>query len=334
MMDGTGDSPVAPHFAGRGRVAIIGLGLIGGSLGLALRAARARGTIEASEIVGYDAAPGVAERAVARGALDMASASLAEAIHAARLVVIATPTLTAEQTLRDLAKRAEHLAPDVVVTDVCSVKAPLVALAEALSAQAPTPEPMQAPTLARRFVGGHPMAGSERAGIEAATETLFRGARWVLTPTAQTAPDALARLRALASALGAEPVELTAEAHDEAVAGVSHLPLALAVALSETLAASDDWPTAARLAAGGYRDTTRVAAGDPVMGRDILLANRAPLLARLDAFSATLDHLRASIARGDTADIEAELRAAQAARLAWQAEREAERAVEREQTPG
>ncbi|HEY8325654.1 MAG TPA: prephenate dehydrogenase/arogenate dehydrogenase family protein [Ktedonobacterales bacterium] len=298
------DMRAAPLFQ---RVAIIGLGLMGGSLGLALRDAALDGVV-----IGYDATPGVAERAVARGALDLASASVAEAIAGADLVVIATPTLAAEQTLRAVAGQVGHLAPDVVVTDVCSVKAPLVALAG------------QTPGLAQRFVGGHPMAGSERAGIAAATGALYRGARWALTPTAQTAPDALRRMRALIVALGAEPLELDAKAHDDAVAGVSHLPLAVAVALTETLAAGDDWPTLARLAAGGYRDTTRVAASDPLMWRDILLANRAALLARLDAFSATLARLRASVAHGDAEEIETQLRAAQAARQAWGAARDAD----------
>jgi prephenate dehydrogenase len=293
----------APPF---GRVAIIGLGLMGGSLGLALRAEQATAALVGA-VVGYDAAPGVAERAQQRGALDHSAASAAEAVHAADLVVIATPTRAAEPTLRAI---ATHLAPDVVVTDLCSVKAPLVALAG---------QALQRP---QRFVGGHPMAGMERAGIEAATADLYRGARWALTPTPQTAPDALRRVRALVTALGAEPLELDAEAHDAAVAGVSHLPMLLAAALTETLAEADDWPTMARLAAGGYRDTTRVAAGDPVMWRDIALANRAALLTRLDAFTATLARLRASIARGDAAEIEAALRAAQAARLAWQATQE------------
>jgi prephenate dehydrogenase len=301
MSDGT---RAAPLFE---RVAIIGLGLMGGSLGLALRDATLCGVV-----IGYDAAPGVAERAVARGALDLTSASVAEAIAGADLVVIATPTLAAERMLRAVAGQVGHLAPEVVVTDVCSVKAPLVALAE------------QTPGLARCFVGGHPMAGSERAGIAAATGALYRGARWALTPTAQTAPDALRRMRALIVALGAEPLELDAQAHDDAVAGVSHLPLAVAVALTETLAADDDWPTLARLAAGGYRDTTRVAASDPLMWRDILLANRAALLAWLDAFTATLARLRASVAHGDAEEIEAQLRAAQAARLAWEAARDAD----------
>lgn len=301
MSDGT---QAAPQFE---RVAIVGLGLMGGSLGLALRdAALCRVAI------GYDAAPGVAERAVARGALDLASASVAEAIAGADLVVIATPALAAERILPTVAGQLGHLAPDVVVTDVCSVKAPLVALAG------------QTPGLAQRFIGSHPMAGSERAGIAAATGALYRGARWALTPTAQTATDALRRMRALIVALGAEPLELDAQAHDDAVAGVSHLPLVVAVALTETLAAGDDWPTLARLAAGGYRDTTRVAAGDPLMWRDILLANRVALLARLDAFTATLARLRASIARGDAEEIEAQLRATQAARLAWEATRDAD----------
>src|SRR5487761_1906124 len=293
----------APPF---GRVAIIGLGLMGGSLGLALCAGGVDGARLAPVVVGYDAAPGVAERALARGALDHASGAVAVAGQGATLVVIATPTLAAPAVLRAI---APHLAPEAVITDLCSVKAPLVRLA---------PEALHHP---ERFVGGHPMAGLERAGIEAAIAGLYRGARWALTPTSATAPDALERVRALVVALGAEPVEMDAAAHDAAVAGVSHLPLAIAVALMRSLSEADDWETMALLAAGGYRDATRVAAGDPVMGRDMLLANRAALLARLDAFSATLASLRALLARGDAAEIEAALRAAQTARRTWETQR-------------
>ena len=288
------------------RVAIIGLGLMGGSMGLALRAAGG-GERLVDAVSGYDSAPGVAARAMARGALDHACASLDEAARDADLLVIATPTRAAEDVLRAL---AGSLAPGAVVTDLCSVKGPLVALAESLG-----------PAMARRYVGGHPMAGMERAGIEAATVGLYRGAHWALTPTTATNPDALARVRALVAALGAEAVEMDAQAHDSAVAGISHLPLALAVALTRALAEGADWPTLAALAAGGYRDATRVAAGDPIMGRDMLLANREALLARLDAFSASLAALRAALARGDTAEVEAALRAAQRERLAWDATR-------------
>lgn len=282
-----------------GRVAILGLGLMGASLGLAIRAEHGR---LAGAVVGYDNAPEVGARAVARGAIDLASASAAEAVASADLVVLAMPTLAAESTLHAI---APHVMPRATITDVCSVKGPLVRLA---------PNTLTHP---ERYVGGHPMAGSERSGIEAARDDLYRGARWALTPTAQTAPDALARVHALVIALGALPLEIDAETHDNAVAGISHLPLTLAVALTQTLAEAGDWPLMATLAAGGYRDTTRVAAGDPVMGRDMLLANRAALLARIDAFNATLAELREAIARGDAAAIEASLRAAQTARLAW-----------------
>lgn len=281
------------------RVALLGLGLMGASLGMAIRAEHGR---LAGVVVGYDTAPEVGARAVTHGAIDVACASAAEAVASADLVVIATPTLAAEATLRAI---APHVAPHTIITDLCSVKEPLVRLA---------PKTLTHP---ERYVGGHPMAGSERTGIEAARGDLFRGARWALTPTAQTASVALARVHALVVALGAQPLGIDAEAHDAAVAGISHLPLTLAVALTKTLAESDDWPTMATLAAGGYRDTTRVAAGDPIMGRDILLANRAALLARIDAFTATLAELREAIARGDAAEIESTLRTAQTARLAW-----------------
>ncbi len=281
------------------RVAILGLGLMGASLGMAIRAEHGR---LAGVVVGYDTAPEVSARATARGAVDLAIDSAAEAVASADLVVLAMPTIAAEATLRAV---APHLAPYAIITDLCSVKEPLVRLA---------PNTL---TYAERYVGGHPMAGSERAGVEAARSDLFRGAHWALTPTAQTAPDALARVRTLVVALGAHPLEIGAQAHDAAVAGISHLPLTLAVALTQTLAEADDWPTMASLAAGGYRDTTRVAAGDPIMGRDILLANRAALLARIDAFAATLAELREAIARGDATAIEVILRAAQTARLAW-----------------
>jgi len=304
QIDGGPVGSPAPPFA---RVAIIGLGLMGGSLGLALRmGVGARGRL-ARVVAGYDAAPEVAAQALARGALDLTCASAAEAAQGADLVVVATPTLAAEAVLRAV---TPSLAPDVVVTDLCSVKAPVVAAAQ------------EAP-LAQRFVGGHPMAGLERAGIEAATADLYRGARWALTPTSATAAEALARVRTLVAALGAEPLELDAATHDAAVAGISHLPLTIAVALTQTLAGADDWPAMALLAAGGFRDATRVAAGDPQMGRDILLANREALLARLDGFTAALGALRDLIARGDATRIEAALREAQVARLAWETSRQA-----------
>ncbi len=287
------------------RVAILGLGLMGGSLGLALKR-----TWPAAVIAGYDAAPGVAARAGARGAIDHSAASVAEALRGASLVVIATPTLAAESLLREIGAQWDTLAPDVVVTDVCSVKRPVMDWA-----RASLPQPA-------RFAGGHPMAGSERDGIDAADANLYAGARWVITPASDTAPDTRARVETLARAVGAYPLSMDAATHDEAVAGASHLPLAVAAALAGALAEAPDWPLVATLASGGYRDTTRIAAGDPIMGRDMLLANHEHVLARIDAFAATLERLRAAVASGDAAALEALLRKARDARRKWEMDRE------------
>ncbi|HEU0027503.1 MAG TPA: prephenate dehydrogenase/arogenate dehydrogenase family protein [Ktedonobacterales bacterium] len=294
------DTPGAPA-----RVAILGLGMMGGSLGLALKRAR-----PATEVAGYDAAPGVAERARARGAIDRPAASVADALGGASLVVIAAPTLAAEGLLAEIGARWDALAPNVVITDLCSVKSPVVEWARAR-----LPQPA-------RFAGGHPMCGSERTGIDAADAGLYTGARWVIIATLETAPDALAQVEALARAVRSHPLVMDAAAHDEAVAGASHLPLAVAATLAGALAQDPSWPVVARLAAGGYRDTTRVAAGSPIMGRDILLANRERVLARLDAFMAALERLREAVARGDGPAVEALLRMASDARRAWAAERE------------
>ena len=282
------------------RVAILGLGLMGGSLGLALKRAWPE-----TRIAGYDVAPGVAARAETRGAIDQPCASVAEALRAASLVIIAAPTLAARDLLEEIGKGWGMLAQGVTVTDICSVKAPVVAWA---AAALPRPE---------RFVGGHPMCGSERAGIEAASDDLYTGGRWIMTPAPNSAGGSRALVAALARAVGARPLEMEAGAHDAAVAAASHLPLAVAATLAGALAEEPDWPQVAALAAGGYRDTTRVAAGDPIMGRDMLLANRERVLERLDAFSARLELLRAALVSGDAAEVEALLRTASDARRDW-----------------
>ena len=300
--DTTAASPEMAHGAARPfapfrRVAILGLGLMGGSLGLALQA---DGLADA--VVGYDAAPAHADEALARGLVGAIAATPVATVAGADLVVFAVPVLAIQPLMRSV---APALAPDAILTDVGSVKAPVVAWAEA--------------TLPRpgRFVGGHPMAGRERSGPGAAVATLFRGARWPLTPIPATEPAALARIRALVVALGAEPQTLAPDEHDRLVAGASHLPLLAATALMQTLATSPDWPGVAQLAAGGFRDTTRVAAGDPTMARDICLTNRAPILARLDAYLETLHQLRAAVEREDGPALEAIFAAAKVARDEW-----------------
>src|SRR5262249_19103295 len=196
------------------RVAILGLGLMGASLGLALRASGL-----AETVAGYDAAAGVAQRAYKRGAVDAAHATVAASVAGAELVVLAAPVLALRELLLAL---AGHVAPNAVITDVGSTKAQVVAWAEEL-----LPEP-------ERFVGGHPMTGRERSGVEAADPGLYRGCVWCLTPTGHTAETALRRVEGLVTALDASSCMLEPAQHDAAVAAVSHLPLVAAAALTLT----------------------------------------------------------------------------------------------------
>ena len=262
-----------------GRVAILGLGLMGASLGMALRTAGA-----ARLVIGYDAGLGVARRAHGRGAIDLACADVVEAVAGTELVILAAPIRAAPDLFAAI---APGLAPGAIVTDLCSVKGYLVACAERT-----LPEPS-------RFVGGHPMTGSERSGIEAARADLYDGCIWPLTPTQRTAPEAIARLSWMIGRLGATPLLLDPTEHDAAVALVSHLPRIAASALVLTAAQSASWPVAQQLAAGGFRDTTRVASGDPAMMLDICDANAPALLDGLDAYIEMLRSLRTQIAKRD-----------------------------------
>lgn len=290
------DPPTATAAPIVGRVAIIGLGLMGASLGIALREQRI-----AREVVGFDAALGVGARTQERGAIDAACASVAEAIAGSELVVLATPLLAMRELLAEI---APLLAPETVVTDLGSAKASVVSWADAL-----LPAPGQ-------FVGGHPMAGSEQSGAEAARPDLYRGATWLLTPTPRTSPAALQSVERIIAALGAHQERLSPEQHDRAVALASHLPLLAASALMLAVAQSSDAPDAFAFAAGGFRDTTRVASGSPRMARDICLTNTAPLLDALDTYLTALQALREQIAAHDTT-IEEAFTAARDARNGW-----------------
>lgn len=267
------------------RVAVLGLGLMGGSLGIALRE---KGL--AASIAGYDATPGTAERAIARGAITDAYSSPIEAVAGADIVVLATPVLAEHELFTAI---APALAPAAIVTDLGSTKRQVVEWAREL-----LPGPS-------RFVGGHPMAGSERSGIAAASAGLFQGAVWCLTPAPETDADAIRLVSELARELGASPLVLDAAEHDELVAGASHLPLLAAAALVRTAAASADWERLRSLAAGGFRDTTRVASGDVRMARDICLTNRDAIARWLDRYIAELSRAREVIAEGENTDGEA-----------------------------
>lgn len=279
-----------------GQVAVVGLGLIGASIGLTLLTRH-----RAAAVSGYDVDPQVTARALERGAVTEARRSLGDAVRDADVVILATPVLA----LRELLPRVGKEAPETaLITDVGSTKR---IVGEWARAALPRPE---------RFIGGHPMAGSEQSGVDAASADLFRGCRWLLTPDARTDSYALQRAHELAQAVGAQPVEVDASQHDAFVALVSHLPLVAATAVTLAAASQAKWGGANVFAAGGFRDTTRVASGDPRMARDICLTNRDELLAQLDALQASLAELRALIDASDPA-IEALFAEAKAARDGW-----------------
>jgi prephenate dehydrogenase len=283
---------------GWSRAAILGLGLMGASLGMALRRAA---LVAEGGLAGYDAEPGVTQRARDRGAIDRAEVSVADAVAGARLVVLAVPVLALRQMLAAI---ASHLAPDAIVLDVGSTKVEVAQWARVLL-------PDHA-----RFVPTHPMTGRERSGVDAADPALYAGCVWCLTPDEDTDQSALAQVRAGIEALGAHPLGLSAPDHDAAVATISHLPLLAATALVFAAAESPNWQLASQLAAGGFRDTTRVASGDPRMARDIVLTNEQPILSALDSYIHRLAWLRGVIAAGET-DIEAVFGAAKATRDRW-----------------
>ena len=261
-------------------LAILGVGLIGGSLGLA---ARERGL--ARHVVGYARRTEVRDSALACGAVDTATDDLVAAVRRADCVFLATPL----GVMRELCEQiAPHVRPDALVTDGGSVKGSV------MRECAPLFE-------GGNFVGGHPMAGSEKSGVSAARANLFEGATWALTPTLSTNPQATEQLVALIEAVGARPLTLSPDEHDNLVAVTSHLPHMTAAALVHRFAeARASHPEAVQLTAGGWRDSTRVAAGDTTMWRDITLANAPALLATLDGMMSELQSLRALIADGES----------------------------------
>jgi prephenate dehydrogenase len=286
-------SPEGAHTAYE-RAALVGCGLIGGSLLLALRAA---GVVKRA--VGCDKLPNHAEQARARGIVDEI-APLGEVARGADLIVLAVPVGVTAVVCEAL---APALSPDVLVTDVGSTK---VAVLAAVERALPFPE---------RFVGAHPIAGTERSGPDAADATLFRGRRCLLTPTAATRAGALEACRALWESVGAHVDEVEAEPHDRALAWVSHLPHVAAFALAAAVgseAVRD--PLLEGLSGGGFVDTTRIAASDPTMWRDVLLSNRDAVAAALRGLEEELAAVRRAMAGGDGAALEAMIARAHAGR--------------------
>ena len=279
------------------KVVIIGVGLIGGSFARALRAAGA-----VKQIVGVGRSPAVMARALELGIVD-AVAPIEAAMQGADLVLIAAPVA---QTGRILASLLPYLEPHTVVTDAGSTKTDVAASArEALGARV------------AQFVPGHPIAGRETNGPDAAIVDLYHGKKAVLTPLAENAAADVARVAAAWTACGAVIHQLTPQEHDKVFASVSHLPHLLAYALVDDIANKPHAGLLFQYAASGFRDFTRIAGSSPEMWRDISLANQGALLGELDAYLAQLTSLRAMLAAGDGAAIEAVYANAQQARRRW-----------------
>jgi len=261
------------------RIAVLGLGLIGGSLALALRHAGV-----AEQIAGYDANPDTIRRAKERGIVTHVCTTAEEAVQGAELVILATPILAMPALLKSI---APALKPGTLVTDTASTKVQVVEWATTL-----LPNNIV-------FVGGHPMAGRERSGIDAADAGLFEGCTYCLTPTIETPSDAVARMSEVVTRLLAHPLLLDAQEHDRLVAGISHLPFVLSSALVRMLGQDERWSHMAALAASGYRDMSRLAAGSPTMYRDICWTNKEAIVDWIDSLVMELANLRSRIASGD-----------------------------------
>jgi len=287
----TNDTSVPGHF---GIVAIVGVGLIGGSLGMALKSRRL-----AQTVIGVGRSQERLDMAVALGAIDTGMTDLDEAVRSADIVVLCT---TVGHILETLPEALALVKPGALVTDVGSTKGAIVLAAAGVA----------------RFVGGHPMAGSEQTGVEAATPLLFEEATWAITPTDTTDPAAVTLLERFAQSVGATTLLLSPDAHDAMLAVTSHLPHVLASALMRQAFATQSRHTQTQqLTAGSFNDGTRVAASSPEIWRDVCLSNRDALLQALQAFRGELDTLEAAVESRDATGIEAFFASGASAKRGW-----------------
>lgn len=267
------------------KLALIGVGLIGGSFALALRAA---GRVD--RVVGFDSCSETLGRALQLGVIDEIAASAATVVKHADVVVVATPVGAIHKVLRAI---APNLPIAAIVTDVGSTKAGVIEGAR-----------RELGSLFERFVPGHPIAGREHSGIEYADATLFNGKVFISTPVAETHSDVLRAVEALWLSVGCRLERMTAEEHDNVFAAVSHLPHLLAFALMAQIGAEPGAERKLALAGAGFRDFTRIAASSPSMWRDICIANYEAIGAQLSRYRSLLEHMQDSIARRDGGAIE------------------------------
>ena len=264
---------------------IIGVGLIGGSVAKALRCENAVG-----HVTGFGRRESTLQRAQALGVIDSWSLDLDAAVEGAEVVILASPVNSIASIFHEL---KPCLGEATVVTDAGSVKGSIVdAAVRGLGDKIVN------------FVPGHPIAGKEKSGVDAASESLFHGHRTILTPMANTAAEAISTVKDMWETIGAEVVFMEPSVHDELLALTSHLPHALAFILVDLLSRQTNSKDCFNLSAGGFYDITRVASGDPVMWRDIFLSNKQAILQRLTEYSSAIDDLAELIDRSDSSALE------------------------------
>ena len=278
-------------------VTIIGLGLIGGSTGLALR----RGKKSSWEVVGHSRRRETVAKALSIGAIDRAETNLKAAVGRAEFVIIATPVLTVKEIFSTI---APHLPSGCIVTDTGSTKVQVMKWAKE----------MLPPTV--YFIGGHPMAGRETYGIQAAEAELFQGCTYCLTPSEEASPESIHTVVDMTKKLGAIPFLIDPQEHDNLVAGISHLPMLLSAALVSLTTKNPSWSEMSELASSGYHDLTRLASGNPEVNSHICLSNKEAIIDWIDRFTQELERYRQLVAEGDKR-LEQALTEASKARQEW-----------------
>ncbi len=281
------------------QLGLIGCGLIGGSFALALRRA---GLVR--RVVGYSKSPATTDRAIELGVIDVAADSALKAVVGSDIVLLAVPVAATDATFRAIGGNIE---PGMLVMDVGSTKRDVVDTARRVLKER-----------CASFVPAHPIAGSERSGVAHADAALFNHRQVILTPIAQTRPEMLQLASDVWHALGAQVLRMTAEDHDAAFAAVSHLPHMVAFAYSRAIAGQPAGRDYLSLAGSGFRDFSRIAASDPTMWRDVLLANRAEVLQQAKQFRSALDEFMHAMLSGDGPALEALIKAASDVRFGWQ----------------
>lgn len=280
------------------KLVIFGVGLIGGSVALALKKAG-----HSTQIIGVGRSQQSLQTALDLGVIDVATSNIADAMRDADMVLIAAPVA---QTPSILSAIKPHLGAQTIITDAGSTKGDVLRYAEEILGE-----------LSRQFIGGHPIAGAEKSGVTAATDNLYISQNVVLTPSKNTNPQAILTVRKLWLDCGANVSEMSAETHDSIFAAVSHLPHLLAFALVDDIASRANAAQLFGFAASGFRDFTRIAGSNPEMWRDISLANKEALLGELAAYQTEIELVKTMLQNADGAELQALFERASVARNAW-----------------